>query len=365
MMKLLLENWRTYTKVLINEELLVENYEQAQQSVFKRATKLIKGWSYAHDKEKYDSIERQAATDSEKYWADDAVYSWEIGGKLLLAAIKQLLIPNDIDEVQKRVALFWVYNQLVEEKFYEIRLDALLQVTFNFISNMYDEGETSISNEEFDSSFDPETSEKASTIEDYMYKIEPLQIQWMSTPSGIWEPDGRDFQLRKVLIERFFQMNRFIRDGKRDLNAVQDFSELSFLIQDARPMYQEWKDKQVDKSAELGKEVLLDNQDWQVIAIHNKGAACELGKGTDWCTAAPGLEYFKQYYKPNDPLFYIFDKSINEKFQFHFGSQQFMDSYDIDLSPSRALVEREIMRVLAKVVPQKYDIAYRWLSKYK
>lgn len=358
-MKLLLENWKAYTKALINEELLVENYEQAQQSVFKRATKLIKGWVYDYDEHAYRSIEQQAATDSEKYWADDAVYSWEIGGKLLLEAIKRLLIPNDIDETQKRVALLWVYNQLVEEKFYGLNLDTLLQKTFKFISDMYNEGKTSISNDEFLSSYDPETSETTSTIEDYLYKIEPLQIQWYLAP------DGDGFQSRKTLIERFFQMNRFIRNGKRDLNAVQDFDELYLFIQDARPRYQQWQEKQADKNSELGKEILLDNEDWQIIAIHNKGAACELGKGTDWCTAAPGLEYFNKYYKPNDPLFYIFDKSINEKFQFHFGSQQFMDKYDNDLSPSRAHVEDEIMRVLAKVVPQKYDIAYRQLSKYR
>jgi hypothetical protein len=171
--------------------------------------------------------------------------------------------------------------------------------------------------------------------------------------------------VRINLIERFFQWNRFIRDGKRDLNAVANYEELYELTKEARPLYMAWQQKQEQKDAEAGKELLLDDDNWQIIAIHNKGAACELGKGTDWCTAAPGLEYFKRYYKPSDPLFYIFDKKDNEKFQFHFGTKQFMDKYDNQLSPSRYHVEEEIMKVLAKVVPQNYDFAYDYLNKYR
>ena len=90
-----------------------------------------------------------------------------------------------------------------------------------------------------------------------------------------------------------------------------------------------------------------------------------MGKGTEWCTAAPGLEYFKQYYKPNDPLFYILDKSDGERYQFHFGSRQYMDKDDNNLYPSRYHVGDEIMDVLASIVPEKYNIAYKHLGKYR
>jgi hypothetical protein len=169
---------------------------------------------------------------------------------------------------------------------------------------------------------------------------------------------------RRNLIERFFQMNRFIRNGKRDLNAVSDFDELYELVNEARPLYQAWQDKQADKDAEAGKELLLDDENWQVIAIHNKGAACQLGKGTDWCTAAPGLEYFKQYYRPDDPLFYILDKSDGEKYQFHFGTGQFMDRFDDPLVGKnvpnpRFLMFKKILEVLNASVPSKYQYVRR------
>jgi hypothetical protein len=77
---------------------------------------------------------------------------------------------------------------------------------------------------------------------------------------------------------------------------------------------------------------------WFVAEIHSKAAACELGKSTDWCTSAPGLEFFDHYYKPEDPLFFFEQGSDEkpgapgEKFQIHYGSKQFMDKDDRPLS---------------------------------
>ncbi|MEK6882114.1 MAG: hypothetical protein AABY22_21030, partial [Nanoarchaeota archaeon] len=85
---------------------------------------------------------------------------------------------------------------------------------------------------------------------------------------------------------------------------------------------------------------------------HNKGAACELGKGTDWCTAAPGLEYYKQYHKEDDPLFIIHAKT-GEKFQFHYGSGQFMDSTDTQITDKQFF--KEIHKILLNTVGEKYS----------
>ena len=70
----------------------------------------------------------------------------------------------------------------------------------------------------------------------------------------------------------------------------------------------------------------LFNQDedgWVIAAAHSKGAACVLGKKTNWCTASPGLDYFKQYYGGrDDPLFYIHTPD-DERYQFAFGEKEF------------------------------------------
>lgn len=56
------------------------------------------------------------------------------------------------------------------------------------------------------------------------------------------------------------------------------------------------------------------------------GASCELGSGTEWCTATGKIDtYFKQYINEG-PLF-IFIKG-DEKYQFHYESGSFMDTND-------------------------------------
>lgn len=342
-MKLLLENWNQY----VNDELLVESYEDSIQSVVKNGSKFLKGWAYDNDKEAYEKITSKNG--------------WDIAGKLLYEMFLKNSIAQDLTDKQKSIALLWTYRQLKAGKIVDINelakaillpeaedigtysTDELLSLlSFSIITNR--------KNLKLIRDFDFLFSDPSQNVKDF---------HLFKTPK-----DARP-ERRLQLIEKFFLFNQFIRDGKKDLNSVESFQELSALVKEASPLYKKWQKEQKAKDVEAGKEELLNNQDWQIIVIHNKGAACQLGKDTDWCTAAPGLDYFKKYYKPNDPIFFITDKSINENFQFHFGSQQFMDVDNNELSPSRAHVEEEIMRVLAQVVPPKYDIAYKWLQKYK
>ena len=56
------------------------------------------------------------------------------------------------------------------------------------------------------------------------------------------------------------------------------------------------------------------------------GMSCEMGSGTEWCTSTGNTRsYFDNYIK-DGPIF-IFLKG-NEKYQFHYESNQFMDKHD-------------------------------------
>jgi len=56
--------------------------------------------------------------------------------------------------------------------------------------------------------------------------------------------------------------------------------------------------------------------------------SCELGSGTEWCTATGKTsEYFKQYIDEG-PLYIFMKPGSDEKYQFHFESGQFMDKDD-------------------------------------
>ena len=91
-------------------------------------------------------------------------------------------------------------------------------------------------------------------------------------------------------LEMFFQMNRFIEQKYKDINAVPDYKTLSQVLEDAKPKYYAYLEKQKNLDADKGTEIIYEDDKWKIFIPHNKGAACELGKGTDWCTAAPGLD---------------------------------------------------------------------------
>ena len=353
MMKLLLESWKSY----LNEELLLESYDDTYRSLSKKASNLVKGWAFDHDKEAYEEI-------------SSIENAWDLCGRLLVFSYLKLCIPNDIEEKQQSISLLWVYRQFVSNK--------ISSNTDACIKSVVEEVRSSIKKKFIVSrTFFEKNHNFWTTVDSLFTKPENRKLrrefELLFIDPSVNNEDYRHFRIPEdkrpkmipKLFENFFQWNRFIRDGKKDLNSVDNFEELAMLVGEAESKYGAWLYKQESKDAEKGKELLFDDQNYQVIAIHNKGAACELGKPTNWCTASPGLQYFEKYYKPNDPLFYILDKFDGEMYQFHFGSEQFMDKNDIPLYPSRYHIGDAIMEVLAKVVTKKYDIAYNYLARYR
>jgi len=137
------------------------------------------------------------------------------------------------------------------------------------------------------------------------------------------------------IFERFFQMQDFIPTEffSRDLNQYKSIGEVEAATTAALPLYRAHQEKKDYLDAEQGSDLIYDGQDWSIYIPRNKGAACQLGKGTEWCTAAPGLDYYEQYHKENDPLFvFVNKKNPEEKYQFHYGTEQFMDVRDEDVS---------------------------------
>jgi len=160
-------------------------------------------------------------------------------------------------------------------------------------------------------------------------------------------------------LEMYFNYKHLME--KPDLNSIESIDELSQVVLDARDDIRDYQEKQSYANVEEGTEVFRDDDELKIYAIHNKGAACELGKGTDWCTAAPGLDYFAEYYEEDDPLFY-FDAALpadpeedapRARFQFHYGSGQFMDEDDNPVPAQTAeVLHNALMQTEA---PAKYS----------
>ena len=144
----------------------------------------------------------------------------------------------------------------------------------------------------------------------------------------------------KTTIENYYQMLRFIEPAaKQNIHNVDDIKELAALVLDATPRYQDHDAKRKDdpESISNGTEILLDNDSWWIGAIHNCGAAHFHAKCsgperrlTLWCTAAPGVgcNFFKKYYRDDDPLIIFKDKRNQTGYQFSFSSDQFMNVSD-------------------------------------
>lgn len=136
-------------------------------------------------------------------------------------------------------------------------------------------------------------------------------------------------------LEKFFLWQQFMEPN--DLNVIKSLQQLGSVVDNARDAIEEYLKNKQYHDADEGTEKLFEDDQWFIAAIHNKGAACELGKNTQWCTAAPGLDFFEQYYSSDDPLIFVYDKQANDKYQLHFGTQQFMDEDDNPISTAKLI----------------------------
>ncbi len=90
-------------------------------------------------------------------------------------------------------------------------------------------------------------------------------------------------------------------------------------------------------------DIVYKDNDWIIAVPNTYEAACKLGEGMNWCTAnafGNGEEYYEKYLNKGGKYYVNFDLSngqpgvINKleypytRYQFHFESNQFMDSHD-------------------------------------
>jgi len=195
-------------------------------------------------------------------------------------------------------------------------------------------------------------------------------------PTHRWQSTSRAI---KQDMEKFFQHNRHMK--VKDLNQLQTADDLNKVVTQAQKSIDAENDKKMSADAVSGTEFfaggykfetdeegnqVLDNKGnpivardeegiplfrfskdgWVIAAAHNKGAACLLGKKTNWCTAAIGLNYFDTYYNgKDDPLFFIHTPSEIDKdggwekdgdrFQFAFGCDDCPQFMDVEDTPVR------------------------------
>lgn len=230
---------------------------------------------------------------------------------------------------------------------------------------------------------------------------EKTKTKLLSTvPPDISDPDKANYlnwRLKKFMttgnpngpkatdVETFYQIKAQNLDSrflpKNDINRIESVEEFTTMMGPASADYEAYNAKKAAKSTKGGElqlpsginfkvsdgaKLVGETDDWYVFVPETKGAAQAIGIHTKWCTAAPGLNYYETYHKPEkgDPLIDFISKkekyiksdviistkeeikvdklgrkrkikkhtrgdvTLPVRYQFSFGSRQFMDVDD-------------------------------------
>lgn len=153
------------------------------------------------------------------------------------------------------------------------------------------------------------------------------------------------YKLRMEYGEGYLDIFNRMKDTHRisgpeaDLNRYNSISELGRFtsqwdIEDVWASAEELKKTQMrDEFTQAKDDIkkLYEDEIWLVVSPNSYEASCYWGDGTEWCTAYKDDADYYNRYASDGPLYININKQTGEKYQFHFESDSFMDSYDIDI----------------------------------
>jgi len=141
----------------------------------------------------------------------------------------------------------------------------------------------------------------------------------------------------------FDKIKHKLPEDKRDINLIKTPFELYELIKPYRELDIRTKS---EKKGDI--ETLYNDNNYHILIPKTKEAACTYGEGTRWCTASPGLTYFESYTSRGPLYIIIHKKEENEKYQFHFEDNQFMDINDSSIDLKKYLEDNPIVKEVFK-----------------
>ena len=204
-----------------------------------------------------------------------------------------------------------------------------------------------------------ETAAAAAVFERYR-EVDPTRngacLQWLLRLAIAGDLPAEDLPKARQTLQAFQIYKRRLPADQRDLGR---YGSLGDVWDAVRPLVQanaatsRADDERRERQAVLAEStVLLPADDsggtgWIVAIPNTKRASNWWGRGTRWCTAGGGHNYF-DIYNNNGPLV-VFVRPDGEKFQFHAHSGQFMDAAD-----RRArfdVIPKEVRRALRRRAP--------------
>jgi len=165
----------------------------------------------------------------------------------------------------------------------------------------------------------------------FQSKIHKKYVQWLANRYANYEFKLEDWSQVRSELKEFDKVKS--RLAIKDINQYKSLTSLysaldEFKDKDVRSNTQKSKDERKALFDDGEAELFYKDSLITITVPKTANAACELGKGTRWCTSARTHNAFHQYSRQGD--LYIVDTK-KEKFQLHFESGQFMDEEDVEL----------------------------------
>ena len=176
------------------------------------------------------------------------------------------------------------------------------------------------------------------------------------------------------LLKRFEDNKKQLKD--KDINKFKTPEDLESYLNDDNNYTnlshrQEVRQRQKDRrNVDLGKdaELVYEDNDWEVWIPKTYAASCKLGQGTRWCTASTETsEYYDDYTSDGYLYININKHNIDEKYQFHFESDSYMDKDDEEIDIEEFFINNLTLYKKFYSNQYKFDIddATRRLSELK
>lgn len=160
-------------------------------------------------------------------------------------------------------------------------------------------------------------------------------------------------------LRKFHRFKNRLPQDQRDINKMTIQSLFDAVKEFSLEKTKASKDEKKEAASTFefpGSELLYNGPNWAVTKVSDTGklgkeAACFFGgyhEETRWCTSSPGLTWFENYIK-DGPLYQVYNKNSKpapktglpeERYQFHFGRNQFMDIHDQNIKLVEFLNER-------------------------
>ena len=152
--------------------------------------------------------------------------------------------------------------------------------------------------------------------------------------------------------------------NKSQLPNIKDCKSLLELIEWVKDLSDDFKPVRKQSDAKENLEKAYEDDEWIVYVPHSHAAARRGGEGTRWCTASEN-DYYYNYYSKDGSLYINIRKSDGAKFQFHFGTGQFMDANDKSVRLNEIELSEGIVSFYTKIDTKfKFRLKFDWMDDF-